>query len=122
METQAQKEARIYQHLMEAKKRIEQDIAETSDHSLKRIEADAATLVTLTLVNELLPEQIQREVRDIIQLHKNIWHLDTPPRDHTTPRKPLGQRLIERLTFLRHAPTTPSTQGDDVHTLLQSLR
>jgi hypothetical protein len=121
-ETQAEKEERVYQHVTEAKKRIEQDIAETSEQALKRIEADAATLVTLALVSELLPEHIQSEVQDIITLHENIWNLDTPPHDNTTPRKPLGRRLIERLTFFRHSHTEKFGRRYDAHEFLQPLR
>ena len=95
-ETQEQREERIYHHLVAAKKRIEQDIAETTDTAMKRIEIDAAMVVTLSLVNELLPENIQKEIQEIMHLHGTVWALDTPPTDNTTPRKPLGQRLIER--------------------------
>lgn len=97
-ETQAEREERIHHHLAEAKQRIEQDIAATSDSTLRRIEVDAATVVTLSLVNELLPERIQHQVQEIIDLHETIWNMDTSPTDNTTPRKPLGQRLIRRFT------------------------
>lgn len=88
--------------------RIEQDIAATSDHTLQRIEMDAATLVALSLVNELLPEHIQNTVQEIIRLHDTVWELDNPPTSHTTPRKPLGRRLIERISFFHH--TAPARQ------------
>ncbi len=95
-ETQAEREERIHQHLAEVKQRIKQDIAATSDSTLRRIEVDAATMVTLSLVNELLPEHIQHQVQEIIDLHETIWNMDTAPTDSTTPRKPLGQSLIQR--------------------------
>ena len=100
-ETQEQREERIYHHLIDAKKRIEQDIAETSDTNMKRIEIDAAMVVTLALVIELLPEHIQNEIQEIIHLHGTVWALDAPPTDSTTPRKPLGKRLIERLNIFQ---------------------
>ena len=115
-ETQAQQIERILQHLVEVQTRTEQDIATTSDDMLKRIEVDAATIVTLSIVTELLPESIQRQVQYIINLHEKVWNADSPSTASTTPRKPLGQRLIRRLVSFTRAteekssdtPKTPS--------------
>lgn len=121
-ETRAQQEERVYRHLTEAKQRIEQDIAATSEIALKRIEVDAAAVVTLALVSELLPEHIQREVQGIIDLHEDVWSQDTSPYDGTTPRKPLGQRLIEQLTFFLRTPEKKTGRKDEAHDFLQSRR
>jgi hypothetical protein len=121
-ETQAQQEERVHHHLVEARKRIEQDIAETPDSMLRRIEVDAAAIVTLALVNELLPQNIQLQVQGIIDLHETIWNLDTLPTDNATPRKPLGQRLIRRFTFFLRSAAERKGRTHDAHDFLQPLR
>lgn len=98
-ETQSQRLERISQHLDEARTSLEQDLAASSDVTLKRIEIDAATVVTLSLVSELLPEPIQKRVTEIISLHEQVWNMDTPAVVGHTPRKPLGERLFHRFAF-----------------------
>lgn len=98
-ESQEQREARILQQLARARAHITQDVAATPDISMKRIEAEAALVVTLSLVNELLPESIQKEVSGILNLHDRIWQLDSPPPDCSTPRKPPGKGWLGRLPF-----------------------
>lgn len=102
-ETPEQQEERIYRYLCEVKSRIEQDLDETTDVVLKRIEVDAATTVTLSLVSELLPEHIQEHVKAIIQLHEQVWNMDTPAPTGATPRKPLGERLTQRFSYYLHS-------------------
>src|SRR5687768_6372008 len=88
-ESQQQREERVLQRLIQAREHIEQDIRATSDTMLQRIEVDAANVVTLTIITELLPIAIQQEVQAIIALHDSVWNSDTPP-PGITPRKPLG--------------------------------
>jgi hypothetical protein len=121
-ESQAQQEERVHHHLVEARKRIEQDIAETSDSTLRRIEVDAAAVVTLSLVSELLPQNIRLQVQGIIDLHETIWSLDTPPIDNATPRKPLGQRLIRRFAFFLRSADERKGRTRNAHDFLQPLR
>ncbi|GHO84808.1 hypothetical protein [Dictyobacter formicarum] len=98
-ETQSQRVKRISQHLDEARTSLEQDLAASNDVTLKRIEVDAATVVTLSLVSELLPEQIQKQVTEFISLHEQVWNTDAPVVVGHTPRKPLGERLFHRFAF-----------------------
>jgi hypothetical protein len=97
-ETQEQQEERIRRHLIETQARIEQDVQATTDITMKRIEVDAATVVTLSLVAELLPTTLQEHVHSIINLHSEVWNMDTLSLMHSTPRIPLGKRLIQRFT------------------------
>ena len=92
-EPKAQQEERVRQKLNETRLYIEQDITNTEDITLKRIEIDAATVVTLSLVTELLPESVQQQVKAIINLHEQVWNMDTPAVTGITPRKPLGERF-----------------------------
>jgi hypothetical protein len=96
-ETQTQRVERILQHLIEVHAHAEHDVTATTDEMLKRIEVDAATIVALSLIAELLPEPIQDQIQCIINLHEKVWNADTPPSPRVTPRKPLGERLIRRL-------------------------
>lgn len=98
-ETQLQRIERIRQHLDDARASLEQDLAVSNDVTLKRIEVDAATVVTLSLVSELLPEPIQKQVTDLISLHEQVWNMDAPAVVGHTPRKPLGERLFHRFAF-----------------------
>ncbi|GCE21072.1 hypothetical protein [Dictyobacter kobayashii] len=112
VETQSQQVGRISQQLDETKAYLEQDLAAATDITLKRIELDAATVVTLTLVSELLPEQIQKQVKELITLHEQVWNMDMPPVAGTTPRKPLGERLFHRFAFFLHgSPNRGNTSG-----------
>lgn len=101
-ENKTQQEERIRQQLNDTRLYIEQDIANTDDITLKRIEVDAATVVTLSLVTELLPTSVQQQVKAIIELHEQVWNMDTPAVTGITPRKPLGERLFHRFAFFLH--------------------
>ncbi|GCE24558.1 hypothetical protein KDA_00420 [Dictyobacter alpinus] len=102
-ETQAQQEQRIHQLLNDTRLYIEQDITTTHDINLKRIEIDAATVVTLSIVSEMLPESVQQQVKAIIDLHEQVWNMDIPSTTGMTPRKPLGQRFFHRFAFFHPA-------------------
>ncbi len=93
------REAQVLQRLQDVQARIEHDLAATDDPMLKRIEVSAATIVALTLVNELLPEPVQVQVRELLALHTDIWNADAPPLSGQTPRKPIGRRFLDRLHF-----------------------
>ncbi len=101
-ETAEQREERIRQHLAEARGRIEVDITETEDIFMKRIEADAAAVVTLSIIKELLPNQVQEHVQAIIDLHEEVWSRDDASMPGMTPRKPLGERLLHRISIFMH--------------------
>ncbi|GAC1357528.1 MAG: hypothetical protein NVS2B12_22970 [Ktedonobacteraceae bacterium] len=104
LESVEQKQERVRRHLVEARARIEADISGTEDAIMQRIEADAATVVTLSIVKELLPEQIRAQVQAIIDIHEAVWTADNPVLPGVTPRKPLGTRLLNRFsTFTRKA-------------------
>ncbi|HCJ33634.1 MAG TPA: hypothetical protein DHV65_04960 [Ktedonobacter sp.] len=64
---------------------------------MKRIEVDAATIAVLAIVSELLPEQIQEQLRTIVTLHEKTWQIDIPAVEGETPRKPLSEELIETI-------------------------
>ena len=101
-ETIEQREERIRRHLVEVRARIEEDLAETEDTCMKRIEADAATVVTLSIIKELLPNQIREHVQAIIDSHEEVWSQDSVVASGMTPRKPLGERLLHRFSaFVR---------------------
>ena len=101
-ETREQREERIGRHLAEARERIEEDIAETEDILMKRIEADAAAVVTLSIIKELLPNQAREHVQAIIDLHEAVWSTDNVVAPGITPRKPLSERLLNRISiFMR---------------------
>lgn len=103
-ETQSQRIERIRQQLNDTRISLERDLAASSDITLKRIEVDAATCVTLTQVSELLPEPIQKEVTELLSLHEQVWNMDAPAMVGHTPRKPLGERIFHRFAFFRHTP------------------
>ncbi len=101
-ESAEQREERIKRHLAEARERIKEDIAGTEDMFMKRIEADAATVVTLSIVKELLPDQVREQVQAIIDLHEEVWNMDSTLTPGITPRKPPGARLFNRISlFMR---------------------
>jgi rRNA-processing protein FCF1 len=58
MESQEQRELQIVQQLLRAREHIEFDVVATSDIPLKRIESNGVLVVTLSIVNELLPESV----------------------------------------------------------------
>lgn len=102
LESAEQREERIKRHLAEARERIEEDIAGTEDIFMKRIEADAAAIVTLSIIKELLPDQVREQVQAIIDLHEEVWNTDSAVTPGITPRKPLGERLLHRISlFMR---------------------
>jgi len=103
LETAEQRQERIKQHLAEARGRIEEDIASTTDIMMKRIEADAAAVVTLSIINELLPEQVREHVQAIIDLHEDVWNTDGPALHGVTPRKPLKERMLNKISIFMHA-------------------
>lgn len=97
-----QRAERITQHLIEARGRIEEDIAGTEDIFMRRIEADVATVVTLSIIKELLPDQVREQVQAIIDLHEEVWNADSAGVPGITPRKPLGSRLLDRISTFMH--------------------
>ncbi len=101
-ETAEQKEERIYQHLTEARVRIEQDMHAISDVNLKRIAADAALSATLAIIMELLPARIRAHVQAICDLHEEAWCMNTSS-ERTTPRKLLGRYLRNKISSFTRA-------------------
>ncbi len=99
-----EREERVRERLAQARVQIEQDIAAATDPTLRRIAADAATIAALSIVKELLSEEIQAQVEAIITLHDRAWQMDTIPEGGTTPRKPLNERLFDKLLFFARAP------------------
>ena len=69
----------------------------TYDVGRRTIEVDAATIAVLAIVSELLPEQIQEQLRTIVTLHEKTWQIDIPAVEGETPRKPLSEELIETI-------------------------
>ena len=101
-ETARQRQERIGRHLAEARACIEDDIAGTEDFFMKLIEADAAAVATLSIIKELLPNQVREEVQAIIELHEQVWSMDGSSVPGVTPRKPLRERLLSRIAiFMR---------------------
>jgi hypothetical protein len=98
-ETPEHKEERIRKRLEVVRDSVEQDIISTADITMKRLEVDAATVVTLSIIVELLPEKLQKHIGEIIRLHEEVWNRDFPPAGGLTPRKPLGRRLLEKFNF-----------------------
>lgn len=94
-EVDEQKQEDIRKHLEGVIKRMEQVIDSPVEIVTKRIEADAATIAVLAVVSELLPEQIQMQVRTIVTLHEKTWNIDMPAVEGETPRKPLSEELID---------------------------
>ena len=93
------KEERIYKHLEVIRDSVKQGIMSTGDIIMKRLEVDAATVVALSIVVELLPERLQEYVREIIRLHEEVWNKDLPAEEGLTPRTPLNRRLFEKFNF-----------------------
>jgi len=99
LEVDEQKQEGIREHLEGVIKRMEQVIDSPVEVAMKRIEVDAATIAVLAVVSELLPEQIQEQVRTIVALHEKTWNIDMPAVEGETPRKPLSQELIETIAL-----------------------
>ncbi|GCE06891.1 hypothetical protein [Dictyobacter aurantiacus] len=104
VETQSQRLERIRRQLDDTRASLERDLAISSDVTLNRIEVDAATVVTLSLVSELLPESVQKQVEEVISLHEQVWNTDAPAVVGQTPRKPLGERIFHRFAFFSAHP------------------
>jgi len=99
IEVNEQKQEDIRKHLDGVIKRMEQVVDSPVEVTMKRIEVDAATIAVLAIVSELLPEQIQEQLRTIITLHEKTWHIDMPAVEGETPRKPLSEELIETISL-----------------------
>jgi hypothetical protein len=97
IEIDEQKQEDIHKHLDSVIKRMEQVIDSPVEIAMKRIEVDAATIAVLAIVSELLPEQIQEQLRTIVTLHEKTWQIDIPAVEGETPRKPLSEELIETI-------------------------
>jgi len=98
-EIDEQKQEDVRKHLEGVIKRMEQVIDSPVEIVTKRIEADAATIAVLAVVSELLPEQIQMQVRTIVTLHEKTWNIDMPAVEGETPRKPLSEDLIDTIAY-----------------------
>jgi hypothetical protein len=98
-EIDERKQEDVRKHLEGVIKRMEQVIDSPVEIVTKRIEADAATIAVLAVVSELLPEQIQMQVRTIVTLHEKTWNIDMPAVEGETPRKPLSEDLIDTIAF-----------------------
>ncbi|HYT41564.1 MAG TPA: hypothetical protein VEP90_04420 [Methylomirabilota bacterium] len=95
---QEQKQERIRKHLEGVIDLMEQAINSKNDVEWKRIHVDAATSAVLATVAELLPVQIQEQIRTIISLHEKTWNIDLPSAEGETPHKPLSEELIDAIT------------------------
>lgn len=98
VEIDGQKQEDIRKHLEGVIKRMEQVVDSPVEVTVKRIEVDAATIAVLAIVSELLPEQIQEQLRTIITLHEKTWQIDMPAVEGETLRKPLSEELIETIS------------------------
>jgi Asp-tRNA(Asn)/Glu-tRNA(Gln) amidotransferase C subunit len=97
IEIAEQQQEDIRKHLEGVIKRMEQVVDSPVEITMKRIEVDAATIAVLAIVSELLPEQIQEQLRTIVTLHEKTWQIDIPAVEGETPRKPLSEELIETI-------------------------
>jgi hypothetical protein len=97
-ETQEQKQERLRNHLEGVIDLMEQAISSKNEVEWKRIQVDAATTSVLALVAELLPVQIQEQIRTIISLHEKTWNIDMPSAEQETPHIPLSEELIDAIT------------------------
>jgi hypothetical protein len=95
---QEQQQERIRQHLEGVIDRMEQAINSQNEVEWKRIQVDAATSVVLATVAELLPVQIQEQIRTIISLHEKTWNIELPSAEGETPHKPLAEELMDAIT------------------------
>jgi hypothetical protein len=77
---------------------MEQAISSKNEVEWKRIQVDAATTAVLAVVTELLPMQIQEQIRTIIALHEKTWNIDMPSAEGETPHKALSEELIDVIT------------------------
>ena len=96
-ETQEQKQERIHKHLQGVIDRMQLAISSRNEVEWKRIQVDAATTAVLAIVTELLPEQIQEQIRTIISLHEKTWNINIPSTEGEIPHKPLSEELIETI-------------------------
>ena len=97
-ETQEQKQERTHKHLEGVIDRMEQAISSKNEVEWKRIQVDAATTSVLAIVAELLPVQIQEQIRTIISLHEKTWNIDMPSAEGEIPHKPLSEELVDAIT------------------------
>src|SRR5205823_14708218 len=102
-EIDEQKQEDVRKHLEGVIKRMEQVIDSPVEIVTKRIEADAATIAVLAVVSELLPEQIQMQVRTIVTLQEKTWNIDMPAVEGETPRKPLSAAQSHETAYEEHS-------------------
>lgn len=119
-ETPEHKEERIRKHLEAVRDRVEQDVVSTADITMKRLEVDAATVVALSIVAELMSEGLQEQIRELIRLHEEVWNRDLPSTENLTPRKPLGRRLFEKFCFLDRSNSV-GEEGRPVNSYLRQI-
>ena len=96
-EIQESKEERIRKHLEGVIDRMEEAISSKNEVEWKRIQVDAATTAVLAIIAELLPVQIEEQIRTIISLHEKTWNIDMPSAEGETPHKPLSEELIDAI-------------------------
>ena len=96
-EIQEQKQERIRNHLEAVIDRMEQAISSKNEVEWKRLQVDAATTAVLATVAELLPVQIQEQIRTIVSLHEKAWNIDMPSAEGESPHKPLSEELIDTI-------------------------
>jgi hypothetical protein len=95
LEIDEQQQEGVRKHLEGVIKRMEQIIDSPIEIALKRIDVDAATIAALAVISELLPEQIQQQIRTIVALHEKTWKLDLPAVAGETQHKPLSEELMD---------------------------
>jgi hypothetical protein len=98
IESDDQKQEGVRTHLEGVIQRMEQIIDSPLDVALKRIDADAATIAVLAVISELLPEQIQKQIRTIVALHEKTWKIELPAGGGETQQKPLAEELMEAVS------------------------
>jgi hypothetical protein len=98
IESDEQKQEDVRTHLAGVIQRMEQIIDSPLDVALKRIDVDAATIAVLAVISELLPEQIQKQIRTIVALHEKTWQIELPAGGEETQQKPLSEALMETVS------------------------